>query len=581
MAYSGLGAGTYADPYQITTIAQFREMYTTSSGIVSFYKLMNDLDWKNEEHFGAESFTGTSSQQYFMGVLYGNSKKLTNLPTKGIAFPLSLNSTVRIYELEMRYKSPIKGNPYLFYSASGEYSNVTIDHLKVVVEPGTSPLRSYGRFSSASSLSNLEFEGEFADCILGRTAGFISRIVINNHYIGSCRVADLNTGSILELFRYYKPYTRITEFDTNNLYMPFCAIAYGTTTIRNGFLSLGNINVVPTSTEQHGSLMFNNASGGLVATVEDCYIVADMTYNSQVLFCDRIARSTGLDVFSRVHFFGNLNEGTNEQRTSVFGNGIYEDCFYNKELQGGTFDVTGQTGLDTYEFIDNSVWTGFDFDTIWQMGSKYPILTDSPEDYDLEYAAELIVVDITDMSITLTPHLNRYSGQFGFDVVKISDGSVVATVADYTTPYVFDPSTYGGIQVLAFILDGSNKWYCGGDFFLDYSAAAAPEIQANNPAVAYLMFTQPENLGGGTFAGFLVEKKTDATNWVLIANNYLAEDLFHVITEKTYFRASAITIEYGVGEVSSQVIVTPKVGGDITQPIPYRIYLGKQEVSLR
>jgi hypothetical protein len=185
------------------------------------------------------------------------------------------------------------------------------------------------------------------------------------------------------------------------------------------------------------------------------------------------------------------------------------------------------------------------------------------------------------MSISLTPHFNRYAGTFGFDVVKISDGAVVATIAEYSATFPFDPSPYGGIQVLAFILNGSNKWYCGGDFFLDYSAAAAPSVQAGNPAVAYLKLTAPEELGGGTFAGFLVEKKTDATDWVAIANNLMADELFHIITEKTYFRAAAITSEYGVGTTSNQFVVTPTVGSGSVQGLSYKLYLGSREIALR
>lgn len=580
MAYPGLGAGTLADPYQITTIAQFREMYKILNGTISYYKLMNDLDWKNEAYFGSESFTGSGTQLYFMGQLNGNGKKLINLPTKGFAFPLYNNTNVGLHDVEFRYKSSVEGVPYFFYAASGNIANMVASNVKVVVEPGTSPLRSYGRFSATSSITGMTFEGCFADCILGRSAGLISGIVINNHFTGRCRIADLSTGSILEKFGYYKPYTRITEFDSNNLYMPFCANVYGTTTIRKGFLSLGNIHVVPTSTNQHGYLMFINSSGGMVTTVEDCYLAANMTYESPVMYCDRIAQSNGTDVFSRVHFFGNLNDGTNEQRTTMFGNGLFENCFYNKELQGGIHDAAGQTGLMTYEFTDPGVWDGFDFIDTWQIGDLYPLLVDAPENYDLEYASESIEVAITEISITLTPHFNRYAGTYGFDVIRISDGSIVATTADYSAPVPFDPSPYGGIQVFAFILDGSNKWYCGGDFFLDYGPSAAPDVSGSNPSVAYLQLTHPEDLGGGTFAGFLVEKKTDATDWVMIANNLMADELFHIITEKTYFRASAITQEYGVGNVSTQITVTPVAGGP-GAAINYKLYLGNNEISLR
>lgn len=582
MNFTGIGTGTLGDPYQITTIEQFRQVYGLMNAIVPYFKLMNDLDWKSESTFGAESYTGDGSQIYFMAHLNGNNKKLFNLPTKGFGIPLYVNTTVSLNNLELRYNSPVVGNPYLFYSASGHIANVNVNSFKVVVEPGTSPLRSYGRFSSTSSITNVTFEGEFADCLLGKTSGLISGLTVNNRYQGQCRIADLSTGSILELFRIYKPYTKITTFDVNNTYMPFCAVTFGTTTIRKGFLSLGNIDVFPTSTNHHGALLFESASGGLVATVEDCYIAANMSYSSPVLFCDRIAASTGTDVFTNVLFFGNLHNGTNEQRVSIFGNGLFTNCFYNKELQGATYNLLGQTGLETFEFTDSGVFSNWDFANIWDMGTTYPILQEAPEDYSLEYAAESIDLEITELSITLTPHFNRYAGQYGFEVIKISDVSTILTLDNYSGPFAFDPSIYGGVQVVSFIFDGATKWRCGGDFYLDYSPAAAPGIQGTNPSVAYIQLTQPIDLGGGTFAGFMIEKRTDSTQWEIIENNYLATVLFYVITEKTYFRASVISNEYGVGNVSTQVIVTPVTGGGgIVNGLTYKIYLGSKEIAIR
>lgn len=582
MAFTGLGAGTQLDPYQITTIAQFREMYSLLNGSIHYYKLMNNLDWSNETYFGSETFTGSGTQLYFMGKLDGNNKKLTNLPTKGFGFPLYVNTSIDLKRLELRYNSPVVGNPYLFYSASGHLANATIDALKVVVEPGTSPLRSYGRFSSTSSITNISFDGEFVDCLIGRTSGLISGLIANNRHLGQCRIADLNTGSILEKFALYKPYTKVATFDANNLYMPFCAVTYGTATIRKGFLSLGNIHVVPTSTNQYGRLLYINASGGLVTTVENSYLAANMTYETPVQFCDRLAQSNGTDIFTNVHFFGNLNDGTNEQRTTMFGNGIFTNCFYDKERQGNTYDLSGQTGLETFEFIDEGVFPDWDFANIWTLGAMYPILRDAMEDYVLEYAAESIEVNVTELSITLTPHFNRYAGQYGFEVIKLSDGSTVLTVENYSGPYLFDSSPYGGVQVIAYILEGANKWRCGGDFFLDYGPAAVPGISGSNPAVAYIQLAKPENLGGGTFAGYLIEKKTDNTNWEMIANNHMEETLFQLISEKTYFRASAITQEYGVGIASSQVIVTPTTGGGgSVSGLSYKLYLGSREVALR
>jgi PKD repeat protein len=69
-AFSGSGAGTAGDPYQITTYTQWNEIDSASTAC---YKLMNDID------FSGQSYDTGISQSTFGGTLYGNNKTISNV----------------------------------------------------------------------------------------------------------------------------------------------------------------------------------------------------------------------------------------------------------------------------------------------------------------------------------------------------------------------------------------------------------------------------------------------------------------------------------------------------------------------
>lgn len=87
MAFSGSGAGTSGDPYQITTIEQLNEMRDSLS---SFYKLMNDLDFNDDASYSNSSNKSTyttgagwvpvgTSATAFSGGLDGDGHTIDNL----------------------------------------------------------------------------------------------------------------------------------------------------------------------------------------------------------------------------------------------------------------------------------------------------------------------------------------------------------------------------------------------------------------------------------------------------------------------------------------------------------------------
>ena len=76
-AFSGSGAGTSGDPYQITTTAQWNEMNDYCELTTVYFKLMNDLNWAGGTPTQIGHYSGGWHQ--FSGILNGNGKYIKNL----------------------------------------------------------------------------------------------------------------------------------------------------------------------------------------------------------------------------------------------------------------------------------------------------------------------------------------------------------------------------------------------------------------------------------------------------------------------------------------------------------------------
>jgi hypothetical protein len=126
-AFSGSGAGTSGDPYQITTISQWNEMQNAPS---SYYKLMNDLDWA-----GGKPTAGQSIGNGF--VIDGNFKTLKGIrwtATSDRFFLGGSDSNSRIKNINLHdctiYDASSAGGQYCFLIGNydGQIINVNIDN---------------------------------------------------------------------------------------------------------------------------------------------------------------------------------------------------------------------------------------------------------------------------------------------------------------------------------------------------------------------------------------------------------------------------------------------------------------------
>ena len=179
MAFTGLGAGTVGDPYQITTKAQFQEIATN----LNMYLIqMNDIDLSELDCSSYGAFTGNFNGQNFKilnvvalfkitGGTFKNSRiTKINVTTRAVVFQALSGATMA--DVSINIKS--SGSSVAFadsISASSVITNVTM--LAAIPASIT-----YGTFSS-STLNNCIFQSSQA-LTFGRTLNVTTTSVIFN-----------------------------------------------------------------------------------------------------------------------------------------------------------------------------------------------------------------------------------------------------------------------------------------------------------------------------------------------------------------------------------------------------------------
>jgi hypothetical protein len=183
MPWSGLGAGTTGDPYQVTTLAQLYEMrdYNTTT---TFYLLMNNID-ASDTSSGANTlpYNGPAGwvPGWLAGTFRGNNKSITGLWLKNVTLNVNaehgmfsfLGQSSRIENLTLEITHADPGSPVDYRKgglAATALSGASISNCTVTTKVfGEAAPRSGGlvyemngslNVQSSSITSNLEVETE-------------------------------------------------------------------------------------------------------------------------------------------------------------------------------------------------------------------------------------------------------------------------------------------------------------------------------------------------------------------------------------------------------------------------------------
>jgi hypothetical protein len=108
---------------------------------------------------------------------------------------------------------------------------------------------------------------------------------------------------------------------------------------------------------------------------------------------------------------------------------------------------------------------------------------------------------------------------------------------------------------------------------MEYYQPTPPTNEATmSSSFAVISWGNPLSIGGGTFIGYKIERSLDGLIWETVQGLYQEMSYHEAITLKTYYRISAVTLEYGQGQLSDVGIAEPMSGK------VYKLYIGSTEL---
>lgn len=225
MAYSGLGTGTQADPYQVTTLYQLLEVfdiYNNEEGVSGqaldvYCKLMNDIDFNDypeywdcpENMFYANNRRKLAHQDIWNSIhINGNNHGMYNIYTfnkinvfgfyssgsseqNHILISNCIIEAVVLYTIEARFGSFIATNTGTYSSSYN--SGVFFDNCDMRIK--------YYRYASSTSYSKLFNYTRFRNCIIN-----IDLIVNADAYNGNSNSREAILASLNSDTSYYAQY---------------------------------------------------------------------------------------------------------------------------------------------------------------------------------------------------------------------------------------------------------------------------------------------------------------------------------------------------------------------------------------
>ena len=200
MAYSGLGTGAQADPYQITTVSQFKEMDdATYEG--AYFLLMNDLD------FAAEA---SVSLLNYKCNLNGGGHSIDNIPLDADGF-INLYSGCSITNCNFIFDRVSVADSAIFKGAG---AGVILPTLSFIVENKHGlaiKLFDSNIYLNLSStiVEFIKAEGNFS-MVFPRIAGSLTGITVYNSNGGHVPLVSSLFGDVTFLrCVYHKPFTYV------------------------------------------------------------------------------------------------------------------------------------------------------------------------------------------------------------------------------------------------------------------------------------------------------------------------------------------------------------------------------------
>lgn len=409
MAYSGLGAGTQADPYQITTVSQFKEMGdSVYSG--AFFLQMNDIDFTEEPGF---SFT------YFSCKYDGGGYRAYNLQLyTGGQFVLRDQASISNAKLE--FSRFYAENLPVFvprYRATVSMQNIEV---KCYNRDGVAVVLFGSNINDTHAISGIKAEGKFS-MVFGSLYTGISDIYVYNSISSHVPlIENVSEAITLNSLFYCKPYTYTNAVDTKGVLI---------NTTQSYAITLNNSAVIVSSfiDEATSSYPIGGLLGSGIVNANNCYVFGYFrSTKSRAMHAMYGSYQSTSCTFANCYFYGDLVSGAKSD-TSVLSALPSTGCYYCKELlTNQTYGDAYATNLTVTQFKEASNFTGWDFTAIWEQGTDRPLLKtpneasiifDNQSTYDTGdiQIGDVLKVSATEYTVELITTNTR---NYGVDVVE-------------------------------------------------------------------------------------------------------------------------------------------------------------------
>lgn len=490
MAYSGLGAGTIGDPYQITTVAQFKQM-ASASYAGSYFALMNDID------FAAETSIYITN---FYCHLNGNGYSVLNIPCVGYGF--YVNSGCSIENIKLRYRlSTYSGDFYTFYGYV-TLSNVVLNNVEIYNDLLSGKyyhylMQSNQEWDSTCSISNIILDGRFYS-FFAHIKCTISNIKVLNTSTGYCTplVANTYSTTIIEKFQYSKPVTEITA--ALSLYLITNTVASGAI-IRKGFIDFGTVNCASSFSAIAAYIATNSGT-----TIQNVYLKGNVySTSSSPIYVAIGDRNTDTNNVSKIFFWGNITQ-PNSLPTSRYGllckqQGTTTDSYFNSTVLTGInyAGIAGQSALTSAQFLNSANFANWDFALVWQMSTQHPVLIDVPRYTNFLNSLDsfLIRTPIRVSSTSCSLDIVKYGNTlFGVDIMN--ESSTVVSNKENTLQFVANGlmAEDQNYTIKGYVWEEGNKKYVFSQTYFHYYRDSAISV-VNVASQKYIALNDGTNQG--------------------------------------------------------------------------------------
>ena len=438
MAYSGLGAGTQADPYQITSVSQFKEMNsTTYSG--EYFLQMNDLD------FSAE--TGVTLSNYCCN-LDGGGHTVNNIELFTGGF-IQISNMCSVKNVQFIFNRFYSADLPIFQNNNAYKDNVIISGVNIICNniDGYSAKLCAAYLSSTCTITDFTATGNFSTIFSAVNCNIGSAAVYNSCLSHVPMFGYIGAAITVNRCVYIKPFTKTSVSTSIGLFA-------NTSDSRITITECAAIAV-----EFHSETTTYNSVGGFIGrgemVIRNSYVLGSFYAPYGYYFHALHGSYTGSCVFENNYFYGNIVSNVKADNL-VISSLASSGCYYCKEL------LTNQNYSDNYainltvaQFKDSANFN-FDFVSTWQQGEDWPLLQNASENLSqfdqsgvfdtgkialgdivkisaTQYSVEVLTdntknfgVDITELGVVVDYKLNE-----GGLLIFTSDSDIEAVVKTY------------------------------------------------------------------------------------------------------------------------------------------------------